>query len=140
MTTTGLENFKAPTSIKLSLSWSSLMFLYIYNDYFSLYKHGTVENMMAGRMGPLGEATEPVLTGVSLLLAIPALMIFLSALLRPRASRWLNIVLGVAYTVIEALTLMGSPLFYQVVVGLEILLTSLIVWHAVRWPRRANAA
>lgn len=112
------------------------MFLYIYNDYFSLYTHGTIEAMAKGDFGPLGQATQGVLTGVSIMLAIPALMIFLSAALRPLVSRWLNVALGVAYTVIEVLTLLSAPLFYQIVVVLEIVLTALIVWIAWRWPRR----
>ncbi len=37
----GLEDFRIPTNLKLSLLWASLMFLYIYNDYFSLYTPGT---------------------------------------------------------------------------------------------------
>jgi hypothetical protein len=132
-----LEGFRAPTSVKIALLWTSLMFLYIYNDYFSMYTHGTIEDMVAGRLGPLGEATEAVLVGVAIMLAIPALMIFMSVAIWPPASRWLNIILGLAYTAIEALTLPGSPLFYQIVVVLEIALTALIVWHALRWPKHA---
>ena len=136
---TKLEDFRVPTSIKLALLWASLMFLYIYNDYFSMYTPGTIDDMAAGRLGPLGEATDGVLVGVAIMLAIPALMIFLSAALRPWVSRWLNAVLGLAYTCIEAVTLLGSPLFYQVVVILEIVLTMLIVWNALRWPKIAPA-
>ncbi len=136
---TKLEDFRAPTSIKLALLWASLMFLYIYNDYFSMYLPGTVDDMAAGRLGPLGAATEGVLVGVAIMLAIPALMIFLSAALRPWASRWLNVVVGLAYTGIEAVTLLGAPLFYQIVVVLEIALTVLIVWNALRWPKSAPA-
>lgn len=132
-----LEEFQAPTKIKLSLLWTTLMFLYIYNDYFSLYLPGTVENMSAGRIGPLGQASELVLVAVSILLAIPALMIFLSAALPAMASRWLNILLGFAYTAIEALTFSKSALFYKIVVALEIGITVLIVWYALRWPKRA---
>lgn len=134
-----LKEFPLPVNIKLALLWASLMFLYIYNDYFSMYLAGTIEGMSAGQMGPLGEATESVLVGVSILLAIPALMIFLSASLRPTYSRWLNILLGLAYTIVEVMTFLGSALFYQIVVGLEISLTTLIVWYAVRWPDQATA-
>jgi len=130
-----LEDFRAPTKLKLALLWTSLMFLYIYNDYFILYLPGTITNMMAGRIGPLGPATANVLVGVSMLLAIPALMIFLSVALPPLASRWLNLLLGLAYTAIEALTLHGSVLFYQIIVVFEILITALVVWYSLRWPR-----
>ena len=116
------------------------MFLYVYNDYFSLYLPGTIEDMMAGRMGPLGDVSDLSLVVVSTILAIPALMIFLSAALPPVHARWLNILLGLAYTAIEALTLRGSPPFYQIVVALEIALTILIVWYAWRWPRPTVAS
>ncbi len=134
-----LQDHPVPVNIKLALLWASLMFLYIYNDYFSMYLPGTIDGMAAGQMGPLGEATELVLVSVSILLAVPALMIFLSAALPPTYSRWLNVFLGLIYTVIEALTLFGTGLFYQIVVVLEITVTSLIVWYAVRWPKQAGA-
>jgi Family of unknown function (DUF6326) len=130
-----LEDFRAPVKIKLALLWASLMFLYIYNDYFSLYTPGKIDDIAAGRIGSLGEATEPVMVGVSMLLAVPTLMIFLSVALAPPVSRRLNIMLGLAYTAIEALTLFGSRPFYQIVVALEIALTVLIVWCAWRWPK-----
>ena len=135
-----LEDFKAPTNIKIALLWASVMFLYIYNDYFSMYTPGTIDGMAKGSLGPMGRASDAVLTGLSIMLAIPATMIFLSAALRPTVSRGLNVALGLAYTAIEAMTLFGSPLFYKVVAIAEIMLTALIVWYALRWPRRAASA
>ena len=132
-----LENPRVPTKLKLSLLWASLMFLYIYNDYFMLYVPHTIEEMSKGRMGPLGAATGTVMVGVSLLLAVPALMIFLSAATPPRVSKWLNVGLGLSYTAVEVLTFAGPHLFYAIVVGIEIALTLLIVWYALRWPRAA---
>ena len=111
------------------------MFLYIYNDYFSLYLPGTIAAMTAGRIGPLGPATPQVLIGVSMMLAIPSLMIVLSAVLPPVISRWLNVLFGAAYTAIQGMTFPGSPPFYQIVVGFEIALTLAIAWTALRWPR-----
>jgi hypothetical protein len=131
-----LERYRLPVGIRLALLWTSLMFLYIYNDYFDMYSPGTIEGMAAGRIGPLGPATDAVLIGVAVLMAIPALMIFLSAALPPIASKWLNVVFGLAYTGIEALTLIGSRPFYQLIVVLEIVLSALIVWTALRWPRQ----
>ena len=134
-TKTVLQDFQTSPGIKLALLWASVMFLYIYNDYFSLYLPGTIERMSAGRIGPLGQASERVLLAVSIVLATPALMIALSVSLPSAASRWLNVLFGLAYTVIEALTFATSALFYKVVVVLEILLTVSIVWCALRWPR-----
>ena len=134
-----LEHFQVPVNIKLALLWASLMFLYIYNDYFSMYLPGDIEGMAAGQMGPLGEATDIILLSVSILLAVPALMIFLSAALPPTISRWLNVLLGLVYTAVEGLTFFGSALFYQFVVSLEIIVTVLIIWYAVRWPKQTVA-
>jgi len=133
-----LEDFRPPTKIRLALLWASLMFLYIYNDYFTMFTPGTIAAMSAGHMGPLGKATEPVMLGTSLLLAVPALMIFLSAALPPVISRWLNVLLGLAYTAVEALTFADPHLFYKVTVGFELVLTLLIVWYALRWPRKPS--
>ena len=137
MSQSTLEQTSVPTGIKLALMWASLMFLYIYNDYFSLYVPGILENMAAGRMGPQGvEIGDAGLVAVSLLLAVPALMIFLSAVLPASAGRWLNIVLGVFYTLVEVGTLFVFPdTFFRIVVGIEIVVTLLIVWTAWRWPR-----
>ena len=52
-----LESFALPVNLKLALLWAALMFLYVYNDYFSLYEPGTIPAMMAGSLGPLGKAT-----------------------------------------------------------------------------------
>jgi hypothetical protein len=134
-----LETTQMPVRIKLSLLWASLMSLYIYNDYFSMYLPGTIEEMAAGKMGPLGEATEIILVAVAVILAIPAMMIFLSSALPSVVCRWLNVLLGIVYTAIELLTFSGSSLFYQIVVGLEILVTLLIVWYALRWPKQVAA-
>ena len=125
---------RLPTGLALSLLWAALMGLYIYNDYFSLYLPKTLERMATGQLA-FGPATPTALLIVSIMLAVPAVMIFLSAALPRLISRWLNIVLGVVYTVIQGLTFIGSPLFYQVVVGVEIATTLLIVVYAVRWPR-----
>ena len=137
-TSKALVEFRAPTEIKLALMWAALMSLYIYNDYFSLYIPGTITGMSVGSMGPLGQATPGILVGVSILLAIPALMIVMPVILPAFWCRWLNVLFGIAYTVVEALTFGSPQLFYKIVVALEVALTLLIVWHAIRWPKRID--
>ncbi len=129
-----LQRFSIPTPIKLSLLWTALMWLYIYNDYFSLYLPGTIDSMSAGIIGPLGEATELVLVSVSLILVIPAMLIYLSCALPPVFSKWANVGFGVIYTGLQALTFPGSEPFYQMVVVFEVLITLTIVLTAWQWP------
>ncbi|MEM6912663.1 MAG: DUF6326 family protein [Pseudomonadota bacterium] len=134
-----LDKTALPTPVHLALLWAALMGLYIYNDYYMLYMPGTLDNMASGTMGPLGPATDGVMVGVALLLAIPALMIYLSVGLPAVVSKWLNVFFGAAYTAVEVMTFMGSHLFYQMVVVFEIIVTLLIVLKALRWPK-ADAA
>lgn len=135
--TAKLQDYRPPTKIVLALAWASMMFLYVYNDYISMYTPGNVEAMLEHRMGPLGPATETILVAVSMLMAVPALMIVLAAALPSTLSRWLNVAIGVVYTAINALTLTNPHLFYKIVVGLEIGVSVFIVWTAFRWPRQS---
>ena len=127
---------KIDPKIKLSALWAATMFCYVYGDYFELYTPGKLAGMLAGKMGPLGPATQGVLLGVSILMAIPAVMVFLPLVLKPALSRWVNIVLGALYTAVMALAIQGGWTFYQFMGGLEILLTLTIVWTAWKWPRK----
>src|SRR5438477_8044332 len=98
--TATLQDTDIDVKIKLAALWASVMFLYIYADYFGLYVPGALQSMMAGKMGPLGPTTQEVLLGTSLMMAIPSLLIFLSVGVRASLSRWLNMCFGLVYTVI----------------------------------------
>jgi hypothetical protein len=130
----GLEDPKINVKIKLSALWASVMFCYIYADYFGLYEPGKLQAILSGQFFGVGPTTQGVLLGASLMLAIPSLMICLSVALPPVFNRWLNIVAGAIYTAIILKTMWGWVfyIFYGVI---EISLTSLVVWYAWRWPK-----
>jgi hypothetical protein len=130
-----LEDFKINVKLKLSALWASVMFLYIYGDYFGLYAPGTVKSMLAGKMPPFGDATQGVLIGTSTMMAIPSFMIFLSVALKANVNRWVNIIFGVVYTLIIIMTASGSWPFFIFLAVLEVALTGLVVWYAWTWPR-----
>lgn len=124
-----------PTKLKLSALWASTMFCYIYCDYFELYTPGKLESMLKGDMGPIGSPTEGVLFGLSAMMAIPSLMVFLSVALPARYNKRLNIVVGTLFTLLMALLAYFSTwYFYKFFAGLETVLTALIVWYAWKWP------
>jgi len=130
-----LEDIKVPTRLKLSALWASLMFCYIYGDYFGLYQPGNLRDMLNGQMGPLGPTTQGVLLGTATLMALPSLMVFLSLALPVALSRLFNIVLGAAYTIIILVSMPGAWAFYQFLGVIEAVLSLLIAWQAWRWPR-----
>lgn len=130
-----LDDVRIHARFKLAALWTSLMFCYVYGDYFGLYVPGKLEGMLHGSMGPLGTVTQGVLVGTALMLAVPGLMVALCLVLPARACRWANIVLGLAYTAIMAMTMPGAWTFYQLLGAIEIALTVAVAIVAWRWPR-----
>ncbi|MEM8900466.1 MAG: DUF6326 family protein [Bacteroidota bacterium] len=131
-----LENPKINIKLKLAALWTSVMFCYIYGDYFELYAPSKVEDLING----VGMLDTPMkLFAASVMLAIPALMISLSIFLKPGISRWLNIIFGTFFTGIMLLIAVSSLTvwytFYVFLALVESVLTALIVWHAWKWPR-----
>ena len=133
---TVLDDIKIHVKMKLSALWVSVMLCYIYGDYFGLYEPGKLQGMLEGKMGPLGPTTQGVLLGTAILMAIPSVMVFLSLALKPNPNRWVNIILGVIYTVIMLITMPGAWAFYKFLGVVEVVLTALIVWYAWNWPKR----
>lgn len=131
------EDFKVNTKIKLSALWTSVMFCYIYGDYFSLYVPKKVEDFISGET-LLDSPLKLFLAAV--LMTVPALMIFASTVLKLRINRWLNIVFGIFYTAIMLLIAFTSIApwwsFYVFLALVESILTSIIVYNAVKWPRQ----
>lgn len=135
---TPLDDPKINVKLRLSGLWASLMFCYVYGDYFGLYVPGKLSGMLAGRMAPLGAVTPNVLLGTSAMMAVPALMVCLALLLPAAVSRWVNVLLGLAYAAILLMTMPGAWSFYVFFGVIEITLSLTIVWTAWRWPRRAS--
>ena len=123
---------------KLSALWIAVMLLYIYADILSLFRPGQIEEMTDGLMGPVA-VTQGSLVVASLLMIIPAVMVFLSLTLKSGVNRWTNIALGVLYTLVNIGNLIGESWAYYISFGVvEIVLTLLIVWYAWTWPNPAG--
>lgn len=133
-----LDDLKVHVRIKLSALWATLMFCYIYGDYFGLYVPGKLKGILAGD-GPLGPVSQTTLVATSILLAIPGIMVFLSLVLPPKFVRWLNIILAAFYIVIMVLTMPGAWSFYLLLGALEIAIGLLTIWYAWTWPKRTLA-
>jgi hypothetical protein len=140
MASIALEDTKVPVRFKLAALWTSVMFCYVYGDYFQLYKPGKLQDMLNGEMA-LGAVTQGMLVGTTILMAVPSLMIFLSLVLPAVVSRWLNVGAGLFYAAIMLLILFnGAWAFYMLFATIEVILTLLAVWYAWSWPRQPRSA
>ena len=121
----------------LSTLWVFVMFNFLYADVLALF-----DVVYNGKLESAIQFTPVTLLGVSVLLEIPMAMVILSRILKYRANRWTNIIAGTAYTLVTLITQFILPIsngttttYYLFFGAIEILSTSLIVWHAWKWPR-----
>jgi hypothetical protein len=132
-----LEDVKINVKIKLSALWIALMFFYLYRDVLGFYAPGHLEALIAGEVAGI-QITQVFLLGSAVLMAIPSAMVFLSLVLKARANRWVNIILGIVHIgLLAGTSFIGevSPLYLFYVI-VEFVLMVLIVWHAWKWPKQ----
>jgi hypothetical protein len=131
-----LQDFNINIKLKLAALWTSVTLCYLYGDYFELY---------------VPEKTKGLITGDNLLnspfnlflaafaLSVPAVMVCASLLLKPAINKWLNIIFGSFFTLVMLLIAVTSLVtwreFYVYLALVESVLTILIVWYAVKWPK-----
>ena len=119
--------------IRLSAAWTTLIALYIYADFLSLYRPGELDEIRKGLMGPL-DVSQGTLFIASLIVIIPALMILGSLVLAAGPNRWANLVLAVLYTLVNVGNMVGEGWVYYILFGvLEIAVTGFIFITAWRW-------
>lgn len=132
-----LEDPKINIKILLAGLWASVMFIFIYVDYFGLYIPGFLEKIIIGEVGHTGfEINQMFLVLVIILMIIPALMIFLSLALKPKVNRIVNILAGIFKLVVVVVGMIGeSWTFYLLGSVVELVLLSMIIWYAWKWPK-----
>ncbi|MBF5034001.1 MULTISPECIES: DUF6326 family protein [unclassified Micromonospora] len=137
-----LREAHIPVQAKLAAAWASFMFLYIYVDYLALYKPGFIDDILAGTVHEFD--TGPTFVALALtLMAVPILMILLSATLPARVNRATNLVVATLYIPVTVYNAAGESwsylYFYGFSIGLELLLLAFILRTAWTWPRAVRA-
>ena len=137
-TATTLEDPKINIKLKLAGLWASVLFIFIYVDYFGLYIPGFMEKILEGEVGHTGiEITQVVLLIFIILMIIPSLMIFLSVALKAKANRLTNIIVGIFKIVVVVAGMIGETWVYYLFASVvELVLLALIVWYAWKWPKQ----
>jgi hypothetical protein len=139
-TRSALEDLRMPVQAKLAAAWTSLMFLYIYVDYFHLYKPGAIDQIRGGVVWEF-DISQTFLTVGLASVAIPALMVMLSMTLPARVNRATNLVVASLYIPFSIFNAVGESwtYFYGLSIGLEVLLLAFILRSAWTWPRRTTS-
>ncbi len=131
------EDVKINVKVKLAGLWATLMFLYIYADIVAFYSSEHIEGVLAGEVAGI-QLTQIFMLGVIILMAIPSFMVFLSLILKAKANRWVNIILGILHAGLALFVAFIGDLvpFGIVVTILEVAVLSLIVCYAWKWPKK----
>lgn len=131
------EDFKVNVRIKLSSLWTSVTLCYLYGDYFELYVPQKAEGLVNGD-NLLDSPTKLFLASV--MLSIPAIMVFLSISLKSNIVRLLNMVLSSFFTLLMLFIAITSiepwRAFYIFLAITESLFTGTIFWYAFKWPKK----
>lgn len=123
--------------IKLACLWITLMFCYIYCDYFELYSAGKIEALIQGN-SMLDNPNKVLMAAV--MMSVPALMISLSIFLKPVINRVLNIVISLLFACLLTMIVVSLDVathgFYIYFAIIEIILTLFISYTAFNWPKQ----
>ena len=138
---TALEDRQVPVQAKLAAAWTSFMFLYIYVDYFGLYKPGRIDDILVGVVFEF-DISPTLLTIFTASMAIPILMVMLSMTLPARVNRATNLVVALLYIPFSVFNAVGESwdwaYFYGLSIGIEVLLLAFILRSAWTWPHTTS--
>ena len=118
----------------LSTLWIFAMFNYLYADICTLTDPAVLKKIMTGTGGGI-QQNEGSLLVAAILMETAIAMVLLSRVLKYRANRWANIIVGIIQTAAVSLSLFVSmpPLYYMFFAAIEIPCTLFIVWYAWKW-------
>ncbi|MFN4003001.1 DUF6326 family protein [Microcella sp.] len=130
----------APLSVrgKLAAAWMSLVYLILYIDYFHLYQPGEIDSIRNGVIFEFA-ISGALMSVFFVIIAIPGLMVLLSAALPARANRITNLVVTALYIPIIIVNVAGTTAdyvgYYVLTIGVELAIMAYILRTAATWPR-----
>jgi len=115
----------------LSTLWIFAMFNYLYADVFTLFFDPAAQQEAL----EVTQGSGLAVLVFALLMETAIAMILLSRVLKSRANRWANILVGVLHTALVAWSAIGQMLtsFYVFFATIEIACTLFIIWYAWTW-------
>jgi hypothetical protein len=140
---TALEDRQLPVKARLAAAWTTFMVLYVYVDHLAVYKPGVVDDLLAETVHEFDTGPTFLALGLTLI-AVPTLMVLLSATLPARANRTVNLVVATLYIPVSVYNAAGEPwaysYFYGLSIGLEVLILAFVLRSAWTWPRTTAPA
>ncbi len=134
---TNERNAGSPMPAGLSLLWIFIPFNMVFADILSFMYPGFLKEVLTGYVGGV-HITPGFLVAAAVLTEVLIAMIVLSRVLKPRASRWANVVAG-AITIAYAIggsTRYPHSIFFS---AAQVACALLIIWSAWKWRSSATS-
>ncbi|MEC5179899.1 DUF6326 family protein [Arthrobacter sp. CG_A4] len=125
--------------LRIAALWAATMLVFAYVDLFSLYRPDVRAGLEQGTIAVF-DVGQLFLLLVTVYVAVPASMVYLSLVLPHRANRIVNIVLPALYGVTIIGAAIGEWGYYVFGSVIEVVLLALVVVHAAQWRRVPVAA
>ena len=115
----------------LSTLWIFAILNYLYADLFTVFFNPEAHTEAV-------TMTEGSVLGFAVLMETAIAMVILSRVLKYRANRWTNIIVGIIHTALVSwsLSVQTQMPFYIFFASIEIACTVFIVWYAWRWRKQ----
>jgi Family of unknown function (DUF6326) len=138
-TTTDYRDSWINPRFKIAALWTSMLFVFVYVDLFSLYRSDVRADIEAGEIAAFSIG-QGFLLGVTVYVALPSLMLFLSLVLPVRVARMANIVLAAVYIPTIVGSAVGEWNYFILGSAIEAALLVGIVYYAWTWPKATHDA
>jgi hypothetical protein len=126
--------------IKFAVLWLFWILAFLIHMFLGLFEKGVIEKIMTGEFAGT-QITSDSMLFFAIFMLVPLAMAPLSLMLKNKANRWANVVLGIVYTGLCVFDSIGTAISdisalsaYNMLIYLaEIVASALIVWHAWKW-------
>lgn len=135
-TTRQYRDTQVDVKFVLSALWIAMLFVFAYVDIFGFYRADVLKAALDGKVATTGFTVNQLfLTSTLVYILLPAVMVVLSLVLKPRVNRIVNIAVSLVYMV----TIIGSAIgeewaYYIAGSFVEVILLAAIARSAWKWP------
>jgi hypothetical protein len=136
-TATGYRDPWISPRVKIAALWASMLFVFVYVDLFSLYRADVRADIDAGELAAF-TIGQGLLLGLTVYVALPSMMLFLSLVLPVRVARPANTVLAALYLPTIVGSAVGEWAYFILGSAIEAALLVGIVYYTWTWPKATD--
>jgi len=118
----------------LSTLWIFVLLNMIFRDFHELVRPGLLEEMMTGIVNGT-QVTDGLLLLGGIMAEVFIIMVILARVLKVRANRWANIIVGIISIMLVVSNNTAPDLDDMFFAAIEVTALVVIVWYAWTWPK-----